>query len=79
VNILFRVDDLAHKLHAPRWIQRRLCDWLDISCGITRDELRREAAGRRITEAINADPAETVRLRQARQDAREGALFPRED
>jgi hypothetical protein len=33
--------------------------------------------GHRITEEINADPAEIERLRSARKDARAGKTFPR--
>jgi len=33
--------------------------------------------GRRITEEINADPAEIERLRSARKNARAGKTFPR--
>jgi hypothetical protein len=35
------------------------------------------AVGRRITEEINADPAEVKRLRSARKNARAGKTFPR--
>ena len=35
------------------------------------------AVGRRITEEINADPAEVKRLRKARKNARAGKTFPR--
>jgi hypothetical protein len=35
------------------------------------------AVGRRITEEINADPAEVERLRSARKNARAGKTFPR--
>jgi hypothetical protein len=35
------------------------------------------AVGHRITEEINADPAEAERLRQARKNARAGKTFPR--
>jgi hypothetical protein len=33
--------------------------------------------GGRITEQINADPAEVKRLRRARKNARAGKTFPR--
>jgi hypothetical protein len=33
--------------------------------------------GRRITEEINADPAEVARLRRARRNARAGKTYPR--
>jgi hypothetical protein len=33
--------------------------------------------GRKITEEINADPAEVERLRAAREDIRKGRTFPR--
>lgn len=35
------------------------------------------AVGHRITEEINADPAEIERLRSARRNARAGRTFPR--
>jgi hypothetical protein len=38
----------------------------------------REPDGRQITEAINADPDEVIRLRAAREDARLGRLLPPE-
>jgi hypothetical protein len=36
-----------------------------------------QAIGRRITEEINADPAEVARLRRARRSARAGKTYPR--
>jgi hypothetical protein len=36
-----------------------------------------QAVGRRITEEINADPAEVRRLRSARRNARAGRTYPR--
>jgi hypothetical protein len=36
-----------------------------------------QAVGRRITDEINADPAEVERLRSARRSARAGKTFPR--
>jgi hypothetical protein len=35
------------------------------------------AVGRRITEEINADPAEVTRLRRSRKNARAGKTYPR--
>jgi hypothetical protein len=40
-------------------------------------EAEDQAAGRRITEEINADPAEVERLRSARRSARAGRMYPR--
>jgi hypothetical protein len=33
------LDDLAHMLHLPRFIQRPLCDRVDLALGVTREEL----------------------------------------
>jgi hypothetical protein len=43
------------------------------------EDLNARAVGRAITTAINADPAEVKRLRQARQEAREGKTRPWRD
>ena len=40
-------------------------------------EARDQAIGRKITEEINADPAEVARLRRARRNARAGKTYPR--
>lgn len=29
----FFIDDLGHKIHLPRFIQRRLCEWFDRRLG----------------------------------------------
>jgi hypothetical protein len=67
VSFILRVDDLAHRLHVPRWFQRHLCDWLDISCGITRDELRREAAGYAALAASQTPEEATEQRARARR------------
>lgn len=41
------------------------------------EERSGEPVGRRITEEINADPAEVERLRRARREARVRKTFPR--
>ena len=72
------IDTAAHKLKLPKPIRRRICDRFDLSLGVTRDELRR-TEGQRISDEINADPAEAERLRQARRDARAGNVTGRYD
>jgi hypothetical protein len=41
-DLIVKTDGLAHKLHVHRWVQRPMCALLDLSCGITWSELRRE-------------------------------------
>lgn len=41
-DLILKADDLGHKRHAPKWLQHRLCFLLDLSCGMTWSELRRE-------------------------------------
>ena len=72
------IDTAAHKLKLPKPIRRRICDRYEVSLGVTRDELYR-TEGQRISDELDADTAEAVRLRQAREDARAGNVTGRYD
>ena len=42
VGLVGVLDEVGHKMHLPHVIQRPLCDAVDIRCGATKEELRRE-------------------------------------
>lgn len=46
-DLILKADDLGHKRHVPKLLQRRLCFLLDLSCGMTWGELRRERRERK--------------------------------
>ena len=46
-DLILKADDISHKRRTPKWLQRRLCFLLDLSCGMTWGELRRERRERR--------------------------------
>ena len=46
-DLIMKVDALGHRRRVPKWLQHRLCFLLDLSCGMTWGELRRERRERR--------------------------------
>lgn len=34
-----RIDSWGHRLHLPRWIMRPLCDYTDISLGMSKKSI----------------------------------------
>ena len=67
MDLISRIDDLAHKAHAPEWIQRHLCDWLDLSLGFTRDELRRDKGYAALAASQTAEEVAEARSRSRRR------------